>query len=87
MLDAAAKPVAGARLIVRYTDAVAEALMLASFVGGAPITKTDGNFALTGLVPNTPVTLYAEYGGQRTNTVTVEIGPGQVRADLMLREP
>ena len=60
---------------------------LASFVGGAPITKTDGNFALTGLVPNTPVTLYAEYDGQRTNTVTVEVGPSQVRSDLMLRLP
>ncbi len=87
VLDAAAKPVAGARLIVRYTGALAEALMLASFVGGAPITKADGTFTLTGLVPNTPVTLYAEYGGQRTNTVAVEISPGEVRPDLVLRQP
>ena len=76
-----------ARLIVRYTGALAEALMLASFVGGAPITKADGTFTLTGLVPNTPVTLYAEYGGQRTNTVAVEISPGEVRPDLVLRQP
>ena len=87
VLDAEAKPVAGAQLIVRYTDALAEAMMLASFVGGAPITKADGNFALTGLVPHTPVTLYAEYDGQQTNTVTIEVGPGQVRADLVLRLP
>ena len=87
VLDAAAKPIAGAQLIVRYTDAVAEATMLASFVGGAPITKADGNFALTGLVPNTPVTLYAEYAEQQTNTVTIEVGPGQVRENLALRLP
>ena len=85
VLDAAANPVAGAQLIVRYADTVAEALMLAGFVGGAPITKADGNFTLTGLVPNTPITLYAEYDGRRTNTVTIEVGPGQMRADLVLR--
>ena len=87
VLDATAKPAAGAQLIVRYTDAVAEAMMLAGFVGGAPITKADGNFALTGLVPNTPVTLHAEYDGQRTNAVTIEVSPGQVRADVVLRLP
>ena len=87
VLDAAAKPVAGAQLIVRYADALAGGLMLASFVGGAPMTKADGNFALDGLVPNTPVTLHAEYDGQRTNTVTIEVGPGQVRSDLVLRLP
>ena len=75
----------GAQLIVRYADTLAEALMLTSFVGGAPITKADGTFALTGLVLNTPVTLYAEYAGQRTNTVTIEVGPGQSRSDLVLR--
>ena len=87
VLDAAAKPVAGAQFIVRYPNALEEALLLASFVGGAPITKTDGNFALTGLVPNTPVALYAEHDGQRTNSLTIEVGPGQVRADLVLRLP
>ncbi len=43
--------------------------------------------ALTGLVPNTPVTLHAEYDGQRTNAVTIEVSPGQVRADVVLRLP
>ena len=87
VLDAAAKPVAGAQLIVRYTNALAEALMLAGFVGGAPITKADGNFALNGLVPNTPITLHAEHDGQRTNSLTIEVGPDQVRSDFVLRLP
>ena len=87
VLDAAAKPVAGVQLVVRYTNALAEALMLASFVGGTPITKADGNFALNGLVPNTPITLYAEYAEQQTNMVTIEVSPGQVRSDLALRLP
>ncbi len=87
VLDAEAKPVAGAQLIVRYTDGLAEAVMLASFVGGTTMTGADGTFAITGLVPNTPVTLYAEYDGQRTNAVAVEVGPSQVRSDLVLRLP
>ena len=87
VLDAVAKPVAGAQLIIRYTDAVANATMLAGFVGGAPITKADGTFALTGLVPHTPVTLYAESDEQQTNTVTIEVGPGQTRSDVVLRLP
>ena len=85
VLDAAANPVAGAQLIVRYADTAAKALMLAGFVGGAPITTADGTFALNGLVPNSPVTLHAEYDGQRTNMVTIEIAPGQVRSDVVLR--
>ncbi len=95
VLDAAAKPVAGAQLVVRYADTLAEGLMLTSFVGGTTITRTDGTFALKALVPNTPITLHAEYDGQRTNTVTVEktntaaieVGPGQVLSDLVLRLP
>ena len=53
--------------------------------GRSESPKADGTFALTGLVLNTPVTLYAEYAGQRTNTVTIEVGPGQSRSDLVLR--
>ena len=69
--------------------------MLAGFVGGSPITKADGTFALTGLVPNTPVTLHAEYGEHQTDTVpiekyrtdptTIEVGPGMVREGVVLR--
>ena len=87
MLDATAKPVAGAQLIVRYTDGLAEAVMLASFVGGTTMTGADGTFAIAGLVPNAPVTLRAEYAEQRTNAVTIEIGPGQSEADVVLRRP
>ena len=87
VLDAAAKPIAGAQIIVRYAGTLLDGPMLAGFVGGAPITKTDGNFALNGLVPNTPVTLHAEYDGQQTNTMTIKVGPGQVREDVVLRLP
>ncbi len=87
VLDAAAKPVAGAQLIVRYTDTLPEAVMLANFIGGITMTGSDGEFALTGLVPHTPVILYAEHDGQQTNTVTIEVEPGQARPDLVLRLP
>ena len=87
VLDAAAKPIAGAQIIVRYAGTLLDGPMLTSFVGGAPITKADGNFALTGLVSHTPITLHAEYAEQRTNAVTIEIGPGQSRSDLVLHLP
>ena len=87
VLDAEAKPVAGAQLIARYANTLAGAALLAGFVGGATKTGADGTFAIEGLVPNTPVTLDAKHEGRRTNTVTIEVGPGMVREDLVLRLP
>ena len=85
VLDADANSVEGAQLIVRYGAALPGAGILAGFVSGSMTTDTDGAFALHSLVPNTPVTIQAEIGTQRTEAVTVTVGTGTVYENIVLR--
>ena len=76
VLDSASNPVSGARLFVGYADTLAGAGILAGLVGGhQQMTDSDGTFAIDGLVPHTPVTVYAAFEQRQTNRVTLELGP------------
>ena len=88
VLDSASNPVSGARLIVSYADTLAGAGILAGLVGGhQQVTDPDGTFAIEGLVPHTPVTVYAAFEQRQTNRVTIELGPGMAQDDILLRLP
>ena len=88
VLDSASNPVSGARLIVSYANTLAGAGILVGLVGGhQQMTALDGTFAIEGLVPHTPVTVYAAFEQKRTNRVTLELGPGMAQDDILLRLP
>lgn len=68
-------PLAGAMVNVRYAHAADR--LLRGFVGGSPITDSDGAFFLRGVVQNTPLSLRAETAdGRVSNVVTVVVGSG-----------
>ena len=96
VLDTYAVPVRNALLVATYQDTKDDAKILAGFIGGAMVTRSNGTFELRGIVPNTPITLYAaEYvypqlvrlpiETYRTDSVTVEVGAGMVRDSVVLR--
>ncbi len=71
-------PVVGAPLNVRYSHTANG--LLKGFVGGSPITDSQGVFVLDGIVPDTPISLRAEIGnGKLSNVVTVTVAPGTVQ--------
>ena len=84
--DAEGEPVTGALVSASYTD-LAGAGLLEGFVGGRPLTGSDGVFALRGLVPDTPIALHAELDGRRSAVQTVSVGPGMRRSNVVLTLP
>lgn len=77
--------VSGARLRVSYVSTLPGARMLARLVGGNEMTDIDGTFTLTGLVPDTPVTIHAIDTTGRTGSVANTIGAGMSWNDVVLR--
>ena len=61
--------------------------LVEGFVGGRPLTGTDGVFALDGLMPDTPIALQAELGSRRSPVETISVGPGMMRLDIVLTLP
>ena len=78
--------VTGARILAGYS-ALPGGEYLEGFIGGQPLTDADGNFALVGLVPDTPVTLQAELDGRTSDVVTVTVGPGTMQQMIELTLP
>ncbi len=75
----------GARLRVTYMNTLPGARMLAGLVGGHDVTEADGTFILTGLAPDTPVTVHAEDTVGRTASATNTISAGVTWSDVVLR--
>ena len=84
--DADGQPVSGALVSTTYPD-LAGAGLVEGFVGGRPLTGTDGVFALDGLMPDTPIALQAELGSRRSPVETISVGPGMMRLDIVLTLP
>ena len=84
--DTAGEPVTGAFVSARYPN-LAGASLLEGFIGGRPLTRTDGVFALHGLVPDTSIALQAELNGQRSTVHTITVTPGMRLSDIILTMP
>ena len=87
VLDSAGGPVIGARVRVRYADTLAGRGFLDGLVRGNVMVGPDGAFAITSLVPDTPITVWAELDGRQSNDVTITVGPGMVLPDVALQLP
>lgn len=83
--DASGSVVEGARVTLGYLTATPGRGLLASVVGGQPISGSDGSFSLEGLVPDARIGLRAERNGRRSDVVTTTVGPGMVRQGIVLR--
>ncbi len=86
-MDSAGGPVIGARVRVRYADTLAGRGFLDGLVRGNVMVGPDGAFAITSLVPDTPITVWAELDGRQSNDVTITVGPGMVLPDVALQLP
>ena len=83
--DGDGNPVRGAQIRVSYDSTVTAGSMVAGFVGGKTVTDEDGQFGISGLVPDSLVTVYGEKANERTNSVTISVGAGQVHEGVVLR--
>lgn len=61
------------------------ALLLASFIGGFTLTRPDGQFRVSGIVPNERFVIYAEHDGRRTGSVRLQATPGVPIEGVTLR--
>lgn len=84
--DSGGDPVAGAVVTAAYPE-LAGAGLVEDFVGGWPLSRPDGVFALDGLVPDTSIALQAELDGRRSAVETVSITPGTKRSGIVLTLP
>lgn len=84
--DAAGTAVAGALVTATYPDLAATGI-LEGFVGGRPLTAADGEFALHGLAPDTPIALQAELDGRRSAVTTITVAPGTTQLGVVLTLP
>ena len=87
VVDGNDNPAGGARVRVEYDRTLPGGGFFASSSRGRATTRSDGKFEIRGLVPDTPVALWAELGGRRSAAVTVTAGPGMARRGLVLRLP
>ncbi len=87
VVDANDDPVDGARVRVGYDRSLPGGGYFASFSRGQATTRSEGEFEIRGLVPDTPIALQAELRGRRSDVVTITVGPGMARRDLVLRLP
>ena len=79
VLDRSGNPAANADIGAFYQQLVGGE-ELEGFIGGR-------FFVLDGIVPDTPVTVWAELDGEPSAPVTVTIAPGMVRDDVVLQLP
>lgn len=84
--DAQGEPISGAFVRATYPNMVSAGI-LEAFVGGRPLTRADGEFALRGLVPDTPIVLQAELDDRRSAVQTISVAPGTRRLDIVLTLP
>ena len=75
----------GATVYVGYARSLAGAEQLARLAGGHMVTNEEGQFRITGLVPDNPIALQAELNGRLSDVVTVEIDPGTEQQNIVLR--
>ena len=61
------------------------ALLLASFIGGFTLTRPDGQFRVSGIVPNERFVIPAEHDGRRTGSVRLQATPGVPIKGVALR--
>lgn len=87
VVDANDDPVEGARVRVGYDRALPGGGFFASAARGRATTRSDGEFELRGLLPDTPIAVQAELGGRRSNVVTMNVGPGMAQRGVVLRLP
>ncbi|MCY4671057.1 MAG: carboxypeptidase regulatory-like domain-containing protein, partial [Rhodococcus sp.] len=86
VVDSAGAPATGAFVRAAYVG-LAGGSILSSFVGGRPLTGSDGVFAIGGLVPDTPIALQAELGGRRSAVERIKVGPGMRQLGIVLTLP
>ena len=84
--DSRGDPVAGAVVTAAYPE-MGGAGLVEDFVGGWPVTRPDGAFALDGLMPDTTIALQAELGSRRSAVETISVTPGTTRLNIVLTLP
>lgn len=86
VVDNAGEPVQWAYVRATYPGMAAGG-MIESLVGGQLWTDADGNFAIDGLTPDTPIALQAEFDGRLSSSETIVVGPGMRRTGVVLTLP
>lgn len=61
------------------------AIANASFIGGFTLTRPDGRFRVSGIVPNERFVIHAEHDGRRTGSVRLQATPGVPIEGVTLR--
>ena len=79
-------PVRGAQILAGYSELPAGEF-LEGFIGGRMVTDVDGNFALHGLVPDTPVIVRVMLDGRTSDVITITVGPGTIEQGILLMLP
>ena len=87
VVDHRRAPVSGASVTAWYSDPFDGSELLEGLIGGQLVTDSDGDFVVNTLVPDTPITLQAEFDGSASTTVTVTIAPGTIHSGILLRLP
>ena len=87
VLDRNDRLVEGALITAHYDERLQAAGLYSSLAGGIIVTGDDGKFWINGLVPDTPIGLQASLDGWMSEIVTVNMGPGSVWRDVVLRMP
>lgn len=85
VLNADGSPAAGADVRVGYGRSLQGADILAGLARGFMVAGQEGEFGISGLVPDTSILLQAELGGRLSDVVTVQVAPGTERTGVVLR--
>ena len=84
VVDSDGDPVQGAELSVRYTE-FPGGEQIEGFVGGRMRTGMDGVFTLDGIVPDTPLEVWAVLDDTASAAATLVIAPGMIQEEIVLR--
>lgn len=83
--DADGSPAADADVRVGYGRSLPGADVLAGLARGFTVAGQEGEFRISGLLPDTPILLQAELDGRLSDVVTVQVVPGTERTGVILQ--
>ena len=72
---------------MKFRTTMLLAALLATAGCGGDDDDSSGLLSPTSLVPDTPITVWAELDGRQSNDVTITVGPGMVLPDVALQLP
>lgn len=87
VVDGNDDPIEGARVRIGYDRTLPGRGFFASAARGRATTRSEGEFELRGLLPDTPIAVQAELDGRRSDVVTISVAPGMAQRGIVLRLP